>query len=30
MDNWYVSQSLVFESDKITIDGMDNEVMMSC
>ena len=29
MDNWYVSQSLVFESDKITIDGMDNEVMMS-
>ena len=29
MSNWYVSQSLVFESDKITIDGMDNEVMMS-
>ena len=29
MSNWYVSQSLTFESDKITIDGMDNEVMMN-
>ena len=29
MDNWYISQSLNFESDKITIDGVDAEVMMS-
>ena len=29
MSNWYVSQSLTFESDKITIDGVDAEVMMS-
>ena len=28
MDNWYVSQSLTFESDKITINGVDDEVMM--
>lgn len=28
MSNWYVSQSLVFESDKITIDGVGDEVMM--
>jgi len=28
MDNWYVSQSLTFESDKITIDGVGDEVMM--
>jgi hypothetical protein len=31
MSNWYVSSSLVFESDKITISDFDiaNEVMMS-
>ena len=29
MSNWYVSQSLTFESDKITIDGVGDEVMMS-
>ena len=28
MSNWYVSQSLTFESDKITIDGVGDEVMM--
>ena len=28
MDNWYVSQSLTFESNKITIDGVGDEVMM--
>ena len=30
MSNWYISSSLVFESDKITISGSDfaNEVMM--
>ena len=29
MDNWYISQSLTFESDKITIDADGSEVMMS-
>ena len=28
MDNLYISQSLTFESDKITIDGFGYEVMM--
>tara|TARA_R110000744_G_scaffold176190_2_gene295067 strand:- start:219 stop:779 length:561 start_codon:yes stop_codon:yes gene_type:complete len=28
MSDWYISSSLSFESNKITIDGMDNEVMM--
>ncbi len=28
MSNFYVSSSLVFESDKITIDGLGDEVMM--
>tara|TARA_E500000305_G_scaffold99621_1_gene91915 strand:+ start:102 stop:662 length:561 start_codon:yes stop_codon:yes gene_type:complete len=29
MSNWYISQSLTFESDKITIDADGSEVMMS-
>ena len=29
MSNWYISQSLTFESDKITIDADGPEVMMS-
>ena len=29
MSNWYISQSLTFESDKITIDTDGSEVMMS-
>ena len=29
MDNYYLSQSLTFEFDKITIDGVGEEVMMS-
>ncbi len=28
MSNWYVSQSLTFESDKITIQDLGDEVMM--
>ena len=29
MSNYYLSQSLTFESDKITINDLGDEVMMS-